>query len=95
MRAGDTRVSHGVALDDDERRRRLVILSLLYDGVEAGLASKHFPDAHQALLAEGCAVEQHGVLRLTALGVKHADVVGRLFFSEQVRDLMGGWEYDE
>src|SRR5207248_6030442 len=31
---GDALIRHGFELDDDERRRRFVILSLLYDGVD-------------------------------------------------------------
>ena len=34
------------------------------------------------------------VIRLTARGVRHADVVGQLFFSGRVRRLMDTYEYD-
>jgi hypothetical protein len=33
-------------------------------------------------------------IRLTARGVRHADVVGQLFFSERVRRLTEAYEYD-
>jgi oxygen-independent coproporphyrinogen-3 oxidase len=94
MRDGDTRVCYGFEFDADERRRRFVILSLLYDGVDAALLRGHFAEEHRALLAEQCAREDGGVLRLTPRGVRNADVIGQLFFSGRVRERMAGWEYD-
>jgi oxygen-independent coproporphyrinogen-3 oxidase len=102
MRAGDTRVSHGFDLDDDERQRRWVIQSLLFDGLDleafrqafgAG-ARERFAEVWEALEAEGCVCEEGGHLRLTARGVRHADAVGQLFFSGRVRSLLAAYEYD-
>jgi oxygen-independent coproporphyrinogen-3 oxidase len=102
MAAGDTRVSQGFALDVDEERRRFVIQSLLYDGLdrndfrarfEADACSLFLPQ-WQALEEEGCVTVDDKAIRLTARGVRHADVVGQLFFSEHVRELMEAYEYD-
>ncbi len=102
MAAGRTEVSHGFVLDDDERRRRFVIQSLLYDG----LRWRDFTDAFgvdarglfapqwQALAEEGCIHAEDDGVRLSPRGVRHADVVGQLFFSERVRQLMDTYEYD-
>jgi oxygen-independent coproporphyrinogen-3 oxidase len=102
MQAGDTAVSHGFALDDDERQRRFVIQSLLYDGLDLGEfatafaadALERFRAQWNALEGEGCVTVGAGAVRLTARGVRHADVVGQLFFSERVRRLMDTYEYD-
>jgi oxygen-independent coproporphyrinogen-3 oxidase len=102
MAAGRTEVSHGFFLDEDERRRRFVILSLLYDGLRwRDFADTFGTDARalfapqwQALEEEGCATLGEDAVRLTPRGVRHADVVGQLFFSERVRRLMDTYEYD-
>ena len=46
------------------------------------------------LQEEGCVERCAGRFRLTPRGVKHADIVGQLFFSERVRRLMDEFEYD-
>jgi oxygen-independent coproporphyrinogen-3 oxidase len=102
MAAGDTAVSHGFALDADEQSRRFVIQSLLYDGLDLNDFRTHFgADAQdlfrpqwQALQEEGCVAAGADRVRLTARGVRHADVVGQLFFSERVRRLTDTYEYD-
>ncbi len=94
MRRGDDAIRHGFEMDDDERRRRGVIQSLLYDGVGAAALREGFPAEWAALEAEGCIREEGGVIRLTARGVRHADVIGGLFFSERVRRLIDTYEYD-
>jgi oxygen-independent coproporphyrinogen-3 oxidase len=102
MARGDTAVRHGFALDEDERRRRFVIHSLLFDGLDltdyhstfADDALAYFAAQWEALAEEGCVTADDGVLRLTALGVRHSDVVGQLFFSDRVRHLADAYEYD-
>jgi oxygen-independent coproporphyrinogen-3 oxidase len=102
MAAGDTAVSHGFALDADELRRRFVIQSLLYDGLDlndfraafGADAQGLFLPQWQALREEGCVTAGADRIRLTARGVRHADVVGQLFFSERVRRLTDTYEYD-
>jgi oxygen-independent coproporphyrinogen-3 oxidase len=102
MAAGDMAVRHGFILDDDERRRRFVIQSLLYDGLAwrdfrdafGADARDYFDPQWQALAGEGCVRLADDGVRLTPRGVRHADVVGQLFFSERVQRLVDAYEYD-
>jgi oxygen-independent coproporphyrinogen-3 oxidase len=102
MRRGDTLVRHGFVLDDDEERRRFTILSLLHDGFDLSAfldrfgedAREVFPAEWEALQEEGLVEARGGALVLTARGVRHADVVGQVFFSGRVRALMDAYEYD-
>jgi oxygen-independent coproporphyrinogen-3 oxidase len=102
MTNGDTAVSHGFALDHDERRRRFVLQSLLYDGLDTqafraafGVCARAvFAEAWEALTEEDCVHDDGDRIRLTRRGVRHADVVGQLFFSDRVRALMATYEYD-
>src|SRR5262249_9207482 len=91
MQAGDFRIRHGFALDDDEQRRRHVILSLLCDGVEA---CDLFAEEWRLLQDEGCVERVADRDRLTRGGVKHAGVMCQESFSERVRRLSGEFEYD-
>lgn len=101
-RSGDALIRHGFALDADEQRRRFVILSLLYDGLDcsafagafAADARALFASQWEALLAEGCVSDDGTAFRLTPRGVRHSDVVGQLFFSQRVRRLADSFEYD-
>lgn len=102
MARGDGAVNFGVELDDDERRRRFVIQSLLYDGLDLCEFHAHFGRDARELFAEQwrllheerCVVEEGGLIRLSARGVRHSDVVGNLFFSGRVRALIEAYEYD-
>jgi oxygen-independent coproporphyrinogen-3 oxidase len=97
-----TDVAYGLSLDSDEQRRRHVILSLLYDGLDLASfeasfgvsALTCFAPEWEALEAEGCVRIDAACVRLTERGVRHADVVGQVFFSERVRALMEAYEYD-
>jgi oxygen-independent coproporphyrinogen III oxidase len=100
---GDALIRHGFELDDDERQRRCVILSLLYDGVDRRAFAaafgadlgECFAPQWEALAEEDCVVIDEAAIRLAPRGVRHADVVGQLFFSERVRRLMDTYEYDQ
>jgi oxygen-independent coproporphyrinogen-3 oxidase len=102
MLAGDTAIRHGFFLDEDERRRRFVIQSLLFDGLDTQAfarrfgvdVSEAFDEQWEALRSEGCVVRDGTWIRLTARGVRHADVVGQLFFSARVQQLIEAYEYD-
>jgi oxygen-independent coproporphyrinogen-3 oxidase len=102
MQVGDTSVSYGFVLDDDERRRRFAIQALLFDGLDLGEfraafgldALVCFAEQWEALEEEGCVAVASGAGRLTARGVRHADVVGQLFFSRRVQRLADTFEYD-
>jgi oxygen-independent coproporphyrinogen-3 oxidase len=95
-------IDHGFELDADEQRRRFLILSLLYEGLDLGAfthafgvdAREAFAAQWDALLAEECVTIGGGMVRLTPRGVRHADVVGGLFFSERVARLVAEFEYD-
>jgi oxygen-independent coproporphyrinogen-3 oxidase len=97
-----TDVTHGIHLDRDEQGRRHIILSLLDDGLDlAGFAAAFglcaldcFPAEWEALDGEGCVRISHDRIQLTPRGVRHADIVGQVFFSERVRSLMEAYEYD-
>jgi oxygen-independent coproporphyrinogen-3 oxidase len=101
-RAGDGLIRHGFVLDEDEQRRRFVILSLLESGL--GLAAFRerfgaealtlFAPQWDALQAEDCVTIEDDAVRLTPRGVRHSDVVGHLFFSERVCRLMETFEPD-
>jgi oxygen-independent coproporphyrinogen-3 oxidase len=102
MRAGNNAVSHGFVLDGDEQVRRFVIQSLLYDGLSWSAfhqtfrddARRRFAEQWDALAAEECVTFTADGVRLSPRGVRHADVVGNLFFSPRVRRLVESYEYD-
>jgi coproporphyrinogen III oxidase-like Fe-S oxidoreductase len=86
-------IRHGIWLEEDERHRRRLIQGLLYDGVDAS-ESAAFPDEFAALTDERLIRTVAGRITLTPRGVRHADVVGNLFFSPRVRSLIDSFEYD-
>jgi oxygen-independent coproporphyrinogen-3 oxidase len=102
MRAGEMRASHGFVLDDDERRRRFIIQSLLLDGLDVTAFAQafgvdgreRFAVLWEALDEEGLIEDSGAGIRLTARGVRHADIVGQVFFSPRVKQLMTAYEYD-
>jgi oxygen-independent coproporphyrinogen-3 oxidase len=102
MAEDDTAVRHGFELDLEERQRRFIIQSLLYDGLDRdGFREQFGIDACEVLPAPWEALEAEDLIAkgprrvcLTARGVRHADIVGQLFFSERVRGLTAAWEYD-
>lgn len=101
-RAGDALIRHGFVLDEDEQRRRFVILSLLEGSLDCAAFRECysadplslFAPEWDALLAEDCVAIADDAVRLTSRGVRHSDVVGHLFFSERVRQLMETFEPD-
>jgi oxygen-independent coproporphyrinogen-3 oxidase len=102
MRSGDLNVSYGFLLDSEEQLRRFVIQSLLSDGLNRHESADwfgidpgvYFAPQWEALAAEDCVRAASEWIRLTNRGVRHADVVGQLFFSERVKHLMATYEYD-
>jgi oxygen-independent coproporphyrinogen-3 oxidase len=102
MQEGDTRVYHGIMLDAGERQRRHAILSLLYEGLDGDEFTRTFgfdvratfAEQWEALEAEECVVWEGSRVCLTPRGVRHADVVGQLFYSPDVLQLIEEFEYD-
>ncbi|MBX3160983.1 MAG: STM4012 family radical SAM protein [Deltaproteobacteria bacterium] len=88
---------YGFVLDDDEQRRRWLILSLLsdegldVDAYRARFAADPVDDPALAQLA-ALTTRDGGSLRLTAEGLARADAVGPALFSEQVRRRMAEYE---
>ena len=89
---------YGIVLDDDEQRRRWVILSLLSeDGLDLTAYRARFSGdalAHLPQLAElgAFATRDGDILRLTAEGLAHADAIGPWLGSPTVRARMA--EFD-
>ena len=54
------------------------------------------PDPHDVIPGEQerCVTLNGEAARLTARGVRHADVIGNFFYSERVRRLIDTYEYD-
>ena len=92
--------NYGFKLDDNERRRRYILLSLFTDeGLNFADYQNQFqtdviadfPDIKQ-LLTLNLATQSNLILRLTAAGVEKSDLIGAWLFSEQVNQLMQSYE---
>jgi oxygen-independent coproporphyrinogen-3 oxidase len=86
----------GFVLDDEDRRRRFVILSLLADGLDldaylARFASEALDDLRSLdeLIERGLAEKRGRMLSLTDRGVERSDAIGPWLHSEKVTALMG------
>lgn len=89
----------GFRLDDDERRRRHLVQSLLHaEGLDTVAyrarfgteATDDFPAELAALDRRGWSAAEPGRLVLTPDGLAHSDAIGPAFFSARVRALMEG-----
>jgi oxygen-independent coproporphyrinogen-3 oxidase len=102
MQGGDFTIRHGFVLNPEERLRRWVVQSLLAGVLDKEECRKEFGQValesmqslFEILVGEDCARPTPPGLRLTPRGVRHSDIVGQLFFSEQVRQLIAEFEYD-
>lgn len=93
-------VRHGFRLDEEERRRRFLVLSLLNtDGLSlsgyaeryGGPATGHFPELSDLLRNE--LVERAGDrLVPTARGLELSDAIGNWLYSTNVRNLMAAYQ---
>ncbi len=89
---------YGVVLDDEDRRRRYAILSLLGGGIDVECYRRRFGDDLFADLPQlsqleplGLAESSGGRLVLTSAGVERSDAIGPWLFSARVRSLMKGY----
>lgn len=90
---------NGIWLDDEDQRRRFVILSLLADGVDLDAYRERFgaealEDLPQLgeLLEAGWVHRDTAALRLTEAGLERSDVIGPWLRSERVKRLMADYE---
>jgi oxygen-independent coproporphyrinogen-3 oxidase len=90
---------HGFRLDDDERRRRWVLLSLLGDGLDrdayqarfGGDVHEHLPELDE-LRTRAFTREDGARLVLTDAGVERSDAIGPHLVSPAVRARMADYE---
>ncbi|MGC4116948.1 MAG: STM4012 family radical SAM protein [Myxococcales bacterium] len=90
---------HGIWLDDEDRRRRYAILSLLADGIDQDDYARRFgtevlEDLPQLgeLFEAGWGVREGRRIRLTAKGVERSDAIGPWMCSARVKERMAGYE---
>jgi len=99
-RASFARAEHGIRLDEEDRRRRHVILSLLqaeglalagYRRRFAGDALDELPEL-RALEPAGLARVEGGRLVLTEAGLERSDLIGPWLHSDRVQALMDAYD---
>ncbi|MEX3099383.1 STM4012 family radical SAM protein [Streptomyces sp. ST1015] len=83
----------GFAMDDDERRRRYLLQSLLQaEGLPAAGQREHFGPELTRMAERGWLTETDGRLKLTPEGLAHSDAIGPELFSPAVRHRMAAYE---
>jgi oxygen-independent coproporphyrinogen-3 oxidase len=93
------RAVYGIHMNDEERRLRYALKSLLeagglpFDGYRRSFGGDVRDDLPQLreLVEEGLARADDGHLRLTDAGTERSDVIGPWLYSARVRELMGGY----
>lgn len=97
-----THARHGIRLDDEDQRRRFVIISLLQsEGLDrqayaeqfAGDVLEHLPEL-SGLAEHGLATVDAGRIRLTDAGIERSDTLGPWLYSRKVQQLMDACELD-
>lgn len=93
-------VGYGFELNEAERRRRHMLLSLLAEGVEFATYRQRFGTEALEDFPELAELERHGLARrtgealcLTDAGVERSDLLGPWLHSEPVRALMEGYAW--
>jgi len=93
--------SYGCLLNDDDRKRRYLIKSILrrggliYEDYQAEFGSsplQDFPSEISQLQGCGFAIESESVLHLTDSGFAHSDMIGPWLFSPEVHTKMESYE---
>ncbi|MGB0386946.1 MAG: STM4012 family radical SAM protein [Ardenticatenaceae bacterium] len=95
-----THATYGFPLNQEERRRRYILLSLLsHEGLwltryRQRFGTAAFDDVPELtdLMPLGLATSQNQHLRLTPLGMERSDTIGPWLFSPSVRQLMRGYD---
>jgi oxygen-independent coproporphyrinogen-3 oxidase len=90
------RADYGIELDEEDRRRRYVIQSLLSpEGLDLEAYTRRFGSAAIDDLPElaevepiGLARQVSGSLRLTGTGIERSDAIGPWLYSAKVRERM-------
>lgn len=96
-------VTHGYLLSEEEMRRRYVIKNILFcQGIDREEYRGRFdsePEGDYPLLTEwiqsGMAVADSAKICLTERGISLSDLLGPKLISEEVRERMNRWHYDE
>lgn len=91
---------YGYWLDDEDRQRRYLILSLLsregidlarYESLFGNVALQKFRELGY-LLRQGWASLEDGILELTDSGIEMSDAIGPWLYSRRVKERMKGYE---
>jgi oxygen-independent coproporphyrinogen-3 oxidase len=91
----------GFLMDNDERRRKAVILGLIdldrfaYRDRFGAWPEDHFHDELKMLSDLELITDHAGRLKFTALGIRHRDLLVQQFFSPRVQQLLESFSYDE
>lgn len=95
-------VDHGILIDDEDQRRRYVILSLLLsegldlDAYRSRFGSDVFGDLPELDALEPAGLAHHlqadGRLMLTEAGLERSDLIGPWLHSDRVQSLMDGYK---
>lgn len=94
-------VADGFLMDDDERRRKAVILGLLkldrewYRRKFDADPVSDFPEEFDVLYGLDLLADVGKYIQLTAFGTRHRDLIVQRFFSRRVCDLLHEFNYDE
>ncbi|MHC5906457.1 STM4012 family radical SAM protein [Streptomyces sp. S6] len=88
-----SRAEIGFAMDDDERRRRYLLQSLLQaEGLPAAGQREYFAPELERWAERGWLTDTDGRLKLTPEGLAHSDAIGPDLFSPAVRRRMAAYE---
>jgi oxygen-independent coproporphyrinogen-3 oxidase len=91
----------GIIMTEDERKRKAVILNLIdlnkqwYNNLFNSDILLDFKKELSFLLEENLLINSDTRLSLTPKGLRHRDTIVQLFFSDRVRKLVSGFDYNE
>jgi oxygen-independent coproporphyrinogen-3 oxidase len=91
----------GILIDDNERQRKAIILGLFsldrawFRYLFAKEPTEIFPVEFETLLKLGLIVEEDNFIKLTSHGIRHRDLIVKMFFSSRIRQLLDRFNYDD